>query len=173
MGKGEEGGGGMDQAPMNGNGAVARPRRPVIRLGGTDIAQLAARLAALEEQVQARWATPRTRKKSNWKTDTQDARRFKMRRRDAMRMHDEGSEVPAPERLDEEMVARPNCPAGRLPAGQQGQHGRRSPQPCPLRSHPRQHGAGRPSWGDLIANAEIIAPGTKRHRCPLADEIHG
>ena len=162
MGKGEEGGGGMDQAPMNGNGGGSPPPAAGDPAGGTDIAQLAARLAALEEQVQALMGDASNEEEVELEDpDTQDARRFKMRRRDAMRMHDEGSEIPVPERLDEEMVGETDLPGLEdLPQGSKG-------STADARRSRARYARTRDSmeqedlWGDLIANAEIIAPGTK------------
>jgi hypothetical protein len=162
---GEKGGGnGMDADPMNGNGngngGGAAPGDPA---GGSDVAQLAARIAALEEQVQALMDGASDEEDVELEDpDTQDARRFRMRRRDAMRMRtgDEGAEVPVPERLGEDMVGETDLPGLEdLPQGSKGStaDSRRRAAYARTRDSMEQEDL----WSDLVANAEIIAPGTR------------
>jgi len=163
-GKGEEGGGGMDADPSNGNGNGTPPPTGAAA-GGTDVAQLAARIAALEEQVQALMAGESDEEDVELEDpDTQDARRFRMRRRDAMRMMrtgDEGADVPVPERLGEDMVGETDLPGLEdLPQGSKGNTAdsrRRRAHYARTRDSMDQEDL----WSDLVANAEIIAPGTR------------
>jgi hypothetical protein len=158
-GKGEAEGGGMDAtptpmgggAPMNGNGNG----------GGGDLAQLAARVAALEEMVQALADGNGDEEDVELEDpDTQDARRFKMRRRDAMRMRtgDEGAEIPVPERLGEDMVGETDLPG--LEGLEQGSTNDARIRRARL-ARTRDSMDQEDLWSDLIANAEIIAPGTR------------
>jgi hypothetical protein len=162
-GKGEEGGGGMatDQGPpMNGNGGDPNGGAGG---GAPDLTQLAARIAALEEQVQALMSGDSDEEDVELQDpDTQDARRFKMRRRSALRTGDEGPEVPVPERLGEDMVGETDLPG--LEDLKQGSTGsdtsdsrRRRVRIARTRDSMEQEDL----WSDLVASAEIIAPGTR------------
>ena len=165
-GKGEEGGGGMDQAPpMNGNGNGGSPAVDPTGGGAPDVAQLAARVAALEEQVQALMDGNGDEEDVELEDpDTQDARRFRMRRRDAMRMRtgDEGAEVPVPERLGEDMVGETDLPGVEdLPQGSRGQSTSDRRRRVAHYARTRDSMDQEDLWSDLVANAEIIAPGTR------------
>jgi hypothetical protein len=145
--------------PMNGNGnggppAVGDPA------GGGDLAQLAARIAALEEQVQALMSGDSDEEDVELQDpDTQDARRFKMRRRGALRTGDEGSEIPVPERLGEEMVGETDLPGLEdLPQGGSTSDSRRRRAAV---ARTRDSMDQEDLWSDLVASAEIIAPGTR------------
>ena len=160
-GKGEEGGAhGMDQSPNGGTPAAPMPGE---QTGGSDVAQLAARIAALEEQVQALMEGASDEEDVELEDpDTQDARRFRMRRRDAMRARtgDEGSDIPVPERLGEDMVGETDLPG--LEGLKQGSSGTSdSRRRMAAMARTRDSMDQEDLWSDLVTNAEIIAPGTR------------
>ena len=151
-------GGGMDQAPPVAAGGGGDPQNS----GGNDIAQLAARVAALEEIVQQLQGDDGGGEEEVELTDpdTQDARRFTMRRGRSIASRDE-AEIPVPERLGEDMVGETDLPG--LEDLQQGSDGNTTDS----RRRRRRVARTRDSmdqedlWSDLVANAEIIAPGTR------------
>jgi hypothetical protein len=154
-GKGEPEGGGMDQAPPMGGGGDPNGGGG----GAPDLTQLAARIAALEEQVQALMEGGGDEEDVELEDpDTQDARRFKLRRRSALRTGDEGADVPVPERLGEDMVGETDLPGLEdLKQGSTGDSRRRRAAYARTRDSMDQEDL----WSDLVANAEIIAPGTR------------
>jgi len=153
-GKGEpDMGNGQDQAPPVGTDPA--------NSGGNDIAQLAARVAALEEIVQQLQGDNGGEEEVELTDpDTQDARRFTMRRGRSIASRDE-AEIPVPEPLGEDMVGETDLPG--LEDLQQGSEGRtvdarrRRNRVARTRDSMDQEDL----WSDLVANAEIIAPGTR------------
>lgn len=160
-GKGEEGNGG-DADPMNGGGGGMNGNGNGNGGGGMDIAQLAARVAALEEMVQqlAQGGDGGEEDVELEDPDTQDARRFKLRRGKAIktRTGDEGAEVPVPERLGEEMVGETDLP-GIEDLGHGSTNDSRRARARIMRT--RDSMDQEDLWSDLVAAAEIIAPGTR------------
>jgi len=166
-GEGDMGGGG-DQSSMpggNGNGGGAPPDLGGAA-GGTDVAQLAARVAALEEQVQALMDGASDEEDVELEDpDTRDARRFRLRRGGAITkrtgdQEETGAAVPVPERLGQEMVGETDLPGIEdlsMPTADARGRARARAHYARTRDSMDQEEL----WSDLVASAEIIAPGTR------------